>query len=465
MKRSIKIIIMLMAMVMLFSVASPVTALAATKSAKPASTTISSVTASDNGFTVKWKKVKNVTGYKIQYSTASSFKNAKTVTVNKAGTTSKKVTGLKSKKKYYVRVRTYKTVKKKNTYSSYTKSKAVTTGVAKTTVSKITAKQKGFTVQWKKVSDITGYQIQYSTDSKFKKNNKTVKITKASTTSKTINGLKDNQKYYVRIRAYKTANKKTYYSSYTATKNVTTNPPVTSISEITLQQGNDINISWTEVSGITGYQIQYSTDSAFKNDNKTQKITDSSVTSAVLSNLAENQIYYVRIRTFVTVGDKNTYSSWSDISKQATTAHTHNWKAVYKTEDVYETKKTLVAPAYDETIYRNNGKEYQALYCGGCNKELRQMAYDYNMDFMNFHLAHNGLQPVSGIPLCPRNTGRSESEMNITYSGDYMGGKPNFVKIIDHVEHHDAVYEDKKVKTGTKQVLVYECSCGATQPA
>ena len=86
---------------------------------KPSSTSITSVKAINNGFTVKWKK-KSCTGYQIQYSTSKKFtsKTSKTVKVTKPKTTSKTVKKLKAKKKYYVRVRSYKTVKKKTTIQS-----------------------------------------------------------------------------------------------------------------------------------------------------------------------------------------------------------------------------------------------------------------------------------------------------------------------------------------------------------
>ena len=54
------------------------------------------------------------------------------------------------------------------------------------------------------------------------KNTKTVKIKKAKTASKKITDLKSSKKYYVRIRTYKIVNKKTYYSSWSKKKNVTT---------------------------------------------------------------------------------------------------------------------------------------------------------------------------------------------------------------------------------------------------
>ena len=72
-----------------------------------------------------------------------------------------------------------------------------------TTITSVKAQSKAFTVKWKKKSSITGYQIQYSTNSKFKKGNKSIKIKSAKTVSKKITKLKVAKKYYVRIRTYK----------------------------------------------------------------------------------------------------------------------------------------------------------------------------------------------------------------------------------------------------------------------
>ena len=80
------------------------------------------------GFNVKWKKVSVATGYEVQYALNKKFtKSRKTVKINKMATISKKVTKLKAKKKYYVRVRAYKTVKGKKYYSAWSKVKTVQT--------------------------------------------------------------------------------------------------------------------------------------------------------------------------------------------------------------------------------------------------------------------------------------------------------------------------------------------------
>ncbi|MDD6603814.1 MAG: fibronectin type III domain-containing protein, partial [Eubacteriales bacterium] len=95
---------------------------------KPKATSISSLKAGSKKFTVKWyKRTTQTTGYQVQYSTSSKFTSPKTVTISKTGTTSKTISKLKAKKKYYVRVRTYKTVNGTKYYSSWSKAKYVTT--------------------------------------------------------------------------------------------------------------------------------------------------------------------------------------------------------------------------------------------------------------------------------------------------------------------------------------------------
>ena len=98
----------------------------------PKGTSVSKVKAAKKGFKVTWKKqATQTTGYQVQYSTSSKFKKAKTVTVSKNKSTSKSVGKLSAKKKYYVRVRTYKTVKiggkSVKLYSGWSKAKSVTT--------------------------------------------------------------------------------------------------------------------------------------------------------------------------------------------------------------------------------------------------------------------------------------------------------------------------------------------------
>lgn len=114
------------------------------------------------------------------------------------------------------------------------KTTTTTNAAAKTTVKKpaapknfkVKAAKKSFKASWKKVSGVTGYEIQYSTSKKFpKKTTKTVTVKGATKTSNTVKKLKSKKRYYVRVRAYKTVkvkNKKyNVYSPWSTIKSVT----------------------------------------------------------------------------------------------------------------------------------------------------------------------------------------------------------------------------------------------------
>ena len=118
-----RILSLLLSVVMLVSAMSLVDFSAFAASKLPA-TSITSLSAKDNGFKIKWKKKSNITGYQIQYSTNSKFKKGnKSIKIKSAKTVSKKITKLKVAKKYYVRIRTYKGKK----YSKWSKVKSIKT--------------------------------------------------------------------------------------------------------------------------------------------------------------------------------------------------------------------------------------------------------------------------------------------------------------------------------------------------
>lgn len=93
---------------------------------KPSPTDLKSLKKTGKGsFTVKWTKNSYANGYELQYSKSSKFKNATTKKITKNTTVSRKITKLKTKKVYYVRVRTYKKINGKVYRSPWTKGKKV----------------------------------------------------------------------------------------------------------------------------------------------------------------------------------------------------------------------------------------------------------------------------------------------------------------------------------------------------
>ena len=160
--------------------------------------------------TLSWSKAKNATKYQLQQKVNGAWKTIKTLS-NTSYTISKLVQG----KTYSFRVRAYNEKSKKYS-TSWTTINASTTPKTVSTYKKKSVIKNSITVKWSKVSGISGYQIQYSTSSKFT-SKKTVKLSSKATLKK-ITNLKKNKTYYVRIRTYKVVGGKTYYGSYKTIK-------------------------------------------------------------------------------------------------------------------------------------------------------------------------------------------------------------------------------------------------------
>lgn len=158
-------------------------------------------------------KIKPSVSDKAKVSYKSS--NTKVVTVSKKGVIKPVNTGVA-----YVTVSTKAT----SGYSAAKKQIKITVKPKTQAVSSLKSRKKTeMTVTWKKDTKATGYQIQYSTNSKMK-SAKTVRIKKNTTYKQTIKKLKKGKKYYVRVRSYKTVkvNGKsvTVYGSWSKVKSV-----------------------------------------------------------------------------------------------------------------------------------------------------------------------------------------------------------------------------------------------------
>ncbi len=92
---------------------------------KPAKAALSKVTAGSKQATVAWKAVSGATGYEVQYSTSSKLRSSKTATVKKGSTKKTTIKKLTKGKKYYFRVRAYKTIDGKKVYGAWSSVKSV----------------------------------------------------------------------------------------------------------------------------------------------------------------------------------------------------------------------------------------------------------------------------------------------------------------------------------------------------
>ena len=177
---------------------------------------ISAVSKSYNQIKVSWNKVSGADGYKVSYGTSSKC-STKTVYV-KSSTRSYVFKGLKTGRKYYVRVCAYKTVDGKKVVGSPSSVKSVKPVPAKQTSFKVKAGTKKFTASWKKVSGACGYKVYYSTKKSSGFKYKTVKGN--SKVKYTVKNLKKGKTYYVKSRAYRVVNGKKVYGPYSSTVRV-----------------------------------------------------------------------------------------------------------------------------------------------------------------------------------------------------------------------------------------------------
>ncbi len=275
---------------------------------KPAATTMAKVTGSEGSFTAAWKTQKNVNGYAVQYATNSSFATCRTLMVYGASTASKTVNGLASGT-YYVRIRTFKTVDGKKIYSLASPALTVTVGSTKptaTTLTKVTAGDGGFTAAWNAQTNADGYAVQYATNSSFA-SCKTVMVYGSDVASATVKNLTAGT-YYVRVRTFKTAGNSKAYSLASAAMTVTvgsTKPATTTLTKVTAGDGS-FTAAWNAQTNADGYAVQYAADSSFTSC-KTVMVYGGDVASTTVKNLAAGT-YYVRVRTFKTVGNSKAYS-------------------------------------------------------------------------------------------------------------------------------------------------------------
>lgn len=190
--------------------------------------------------------------------------------------------------------------------------------VAKKTVGKVTGlkdksikvdKSSQITLTWSKVSGADKYEVYIKNGSKW------VKLTTTTKTSYTVKkdgkkkALKAGKSYEFRVRAVVEESKKTYTGSYSDVLKVKVAPKAPTL---TLKAGKkQLTASWKSISGASGYEVQYSTSSKMKKA-KTVKVKKSSKKTTV-KKLKKGKKYYVRVRTYKTVGGKKIYSDWSKV--------------------------------------------------------------------------------------------------------------------------------------------------------
>lgn len=169
-------------------------------------------------------------------------------------------------------------------------------------VNKVTAKNYIKTYSTKAQSFWTGAKVADGTRS-FKSSNKAVVVSKSG---KVTIKPKFIGKATIKITAPETQN----YQKSTKKITITVNPTKTALSSVTSPSAGKMTVKWKKNAVGTGYQIQYSTSSKFTSP-KAVSVTKNTTLTKTIGSLAKGKKYYVRIRTYKTVGKTKFYSAWS----------------------------------------------------------------------------------------------------------------------------------------------------------
>ena len=262
----------------------------------PAKQQIQKLETKYKGFYIDWAQKGSATGYDVEYSVNANMSGAvsKHLTANKPDTLT--VNGLSGDKTYYVRVRSYTNVNGKVYYGAWSDVKSIKTAnndITKATVSGISTKaftgkaitqnvtvKVGNTV----LKNGTDYTVSYSNNKKVGK--ATVKIT-------------GKDKYGGVI-----------------TKTFKINTAKQEIQKLTAKS-KSFFVDWAQKGSATGYEIQYATNSKFTGAKKVT-ITNNKTDKTTVSKLYANKKYYVRVRSYTTVGGTKYYGAWSAVKNVTT---------------------------------------------------------------------------------------------------------------------------------------------------
>ncbi len=248
------------------------------------------------GFYIDWAQKGSATGYDVEYSVNSNMSGAvsKHLTANKPDTLT--VSGLSGDKVYYVRVRSYTNVNGKVYYGAWSDVKSIKTAnndITKASVSGISTKA------------FTGKAITQ---------NVTVKV--GNTVLK--NGTDYTVSYSNNKKVGKATVKITGKGKYggVITKTFKINPAKQEIQKLTAKS-KAFFIDWAQKGSATGYEIQYATNSKFTGAKKVT-ITNNKTDKTTVSKLSANKKYYVRVRSYTTVGGTKYYGAWSAVKNVTT---------------------------------------------------------------------------------------------------------------------------------------------------
>ncbi|MCI7099158.1 MAG: hypothetical protein MR966_09715 [Lachnospiraceae bacterium] len=177
----------------------------------------------------------------------------------------------------------------------------------------LTSVSSGVTVKWNRISEADGYYVYR------KKGSETGWTEAANIKNGTVlswtdkHATENGTKYVYMVKAYKTVSGTAYTSTSSSSKTIYRLSRPT-ISGLTNSASKTFKVTWGKNTKASGYQVQYATASSFSGAKTKTYSGYSSVTKSV-NGLTKGKTYYVRVRSYKTVGNVKYYSAWSTAKK------------------------------------------------------------------------------------------------------------------------------------------------------
>ncbi len=261
-----------------------------------------------NTLKLSWKKSAGCHGYDIYRSESSSSGFKKVSTVSGANTVTYKEGGLTTGKTYYYRVIPFRNMSIGKIEGGMSQTSGVPLVAAPKNFTAKGASANSIQLTWEKPTGASGYMLVRATEKEGPyKNIKT--ITSASTLSYLNSGLAKGQKYYYKIKPYRTVDGKRVMGVTSDPVAGQTKDGITTPSNLTAKTSNynQLTLNWDKVSGANGYIVYRATSSS--GTYARLKSVDSN--KYVDDNLTESSTFYYKVRAFVTSGSSTTYSGYS----------------------------------------------------------------------------------------------------------------------------------------------------------
>jgi len=362
-------------------------------------------TATANSVTVSWTAVTGATGYEVLFNG---------IVHNVAGGTStlRTFTGLSPGTNHTYQVRAVNA----GGASAYSTSRSIMTVPATPTNVNATATANSVTVSWTAVTGATSYEVLI--------NGVTHTVTGGTSTSRTITGLTPGTNYNYQVRAVNASGA----SAYSAVRSIMTLPAVPANVSATAT-ANSVTVSWTAVTGATGYEILF--------NGIIHTVPGGTSTSRTITGLTPGTNYTYQVRA-VNASGAGAYSSVRTISTlpnppatptNITAASTNNsatisWPAVSG------------ATAYDVLF---NGVVHRVT---GTSIEITGLTpntgYNYQVRAVNAggQSTYSAARTVRIAPDAPGNVSAVAAENSVTLSWPAVTGTTGYTVLIDGKEHH-----------------------------